>query len=84
VPARKATPDFILAVGQALRDERERLGLSQEALADEAGLDRTYLSGVERGSRSPNLRSLLRITAAMRFKMSRLMLAAEAISGERA
>lgn len=82
MPDRKATPDFIPAVGQALRAERERLGLSQEALADAAGLDRTYLSGVERGSRSPNLRSLIKLSDAMRLKLSRLMLAAEAISGD--
>jgi len=31
---------------------RSRLGLSQETLADRAGLDRTYISGVERGKYS--------------------------------
>lgn len=77
MPTRKATPAFVAALGSALRAERERLELSQEELADKAGLDRTYLSGVERGDRCPNLRSLLKLTAAMKLKMSRLMLAAE-------
>ena len=37
------------AVGDALREERQRQGLSQEAFGFEAELDRTYVSGVERG-----------------------------------
>jgi transcriptional regulator with XRE-family HTH domain len=78
MPSRKTTPDLIKALGQVLRAERERLGWSQEVLADKAGLDRTYLSGVERGVRSPNLRSLVKITTAMKLKMSKLVLAAEA------
>lgn len=78
MPSRKSPPDLIKAVGQVLRAEREHLGLSQEALADKAGLDRTYLSGVERGVRSPNLRSIVKIASAMELKLSKLMLAAEA------
>ena len=36
-----------LAYGQALRQLRGRRGISQERLADLAGLDRTYVSGIE-------------------------------------
>ena len=45
-----------------LRKER---GLSQEALADEAGLDRTYISGIERTVRNPTLTVLDRIAKAL-------------------
>jgi transcriptional regulator with XRE-family HTH domain len=79
---RKSPPDIIKAFGQVLRAERERLGWSQEELAERAGLDRTYLSGVERGARSPNLRSVVKIASAMRVKLSKLMLAAEARHAE--
>lgn len=35
--------------GQAVRRHREKLGLSQEAFADAAGIHRTYVSAIERG-----------------------------------
>jgi len=44
---------------------RERLGISQEELADRAGLHRTYLGGVERGERNLGLLNLIRIAKAL-------------------
>lgn len=41
--------------GTNVRRLRRQLGLSQEAFALEAGIDRTYVSGVERGTRNPSL-----------------------------
>ena len=41
--------------GPAVRHHRELLRLSQEELAERAGLDRTYVSGIERGRRNPTL-----------------------------
>jgi transcriptional regulator with XRE-family HTH domain len=82
-PARSSLPPLIRAIGQALRVERERRGWSQEKLCDKAGLDRTYLSGVERGARSPNLRALLRVTDALDVPFSKVVLAAEATPARR-
>lgn len=42
-------------VGANVRKYRKAMGLSQEALALEAGLHRTYVSGVERGIRNPTV-----------------------------
>lgn len=42
--------------GNTVRFLRESKGISQEVLADHAGLDRTYVSGIERGVRNPTLR----------------------------
>ena len=49
----------------ALRALREERGYSQEELAERAKLDRTYISGIERGVRNPTLLSSLRIAKAL-------------------
>ncbi|HEY2768812.1 MAG TPA: helix-turn-helix transcriptional regulator [Solirubrobacteraceae bacterium] len=51
--------------GTNLRWARERAGLSQEALANEAGVDRAAVSVFERGRRNPNLRTILRLARAL-------------------
>jgi len=51
--------------GPAVRKHRELVRLSQEDLADRAGLDRTYVSGIERGRRNPTLDVLQRLSTAL-------------------
>jgi transcriptional regulator with XRE-family HTH domain len=51
--------------GPAIRRHRELLRLSQEELADRSGIDRTYISGVERGVRNPTLEVMQRIADAL-------------------
>jgi transcriptional regulator with XRE-family HTH domain len=48
-------------LGDRLRELRDEAGISQEQLANEIGLDRTYISGIERGKRNPSIQSLYRI-----------------------
>jgi transcriptional regulator with XRE-family HTH domain len=50
-------------LGRNLRAYREGKSLSQEAFADELGVHRTYMGGVERGERNLTLKSLERIAA---------------------
>lgn len=66
-----------LALGRALRDLREHRGLSQEALGHEAGLDRTYVSGIERGERNPGFETLIKLAVALDIQPSELLAAAE-------
>nr|WP_026111785.1 helix-turn-helix transcriptional regulator [Winslowiella toletana] len=41
--------------GERIRSLRTQSGMSQEVFADKCGLDRTYISGIERGVRNPTL-----------------------------
>ena len=60
-------------VGLNVRYLREARGLSQEALAFECGLHRTYISGVERGIRNPTVVVLEKIAKALKTPASRLL-----------
>lgn len=51
--------------GQTIRAVRNRRGVSQESLALQCGLDRTYISGIERGTRNPSLTNILKIAVAL-------------------
>jgi transcriptional regulator with XRE-family HTH domain len=50
--------------GDRVRAERLKLGLSQEKLAFDSGLDRTYISAIERGKRNLSLLNIHRLAAA--------------------
>ena len=64
-------------VGRVIRKYREDKGLSQEELAEEAGLHRTYISLVERGHRNISVDALSQIAEALGVYPSRLMSDAE-------
>jgi transcriptional regulator with XRE-family HTH domain len=57
--------DLARHLGAAIRRHRELVRISQEELAERAGLDRTYVSGVERGRRNPTVKILQRLADAL-------------------
>jgi transcriptional regulator with XRE-family HTH domain len=59
--------------GDRVRAERNKLGISQEQLAFKTGLDRTYISGIERGRRNPSLKNISRIAEALNLSLSKLL-----------
>lgn len=61
--------NLVKAVAQSIRSLRQERGLTQEDLADKAGLDRTYISGVERAVRNITLDSLEQIITALGVDM---------------
>lgn len=63
-------------IGLAIRAKREALGWSQETLAFESGLHRTYIGAVERGEKNVTLRNAIRIARSMHSTLSDLLLAA--------
>lgn len=66
------TDDVLTRFGQRVRALRHERGLSQEAFADRCGLDRTYVSGIERGNRNVALRNIESIANALGLSISRL------------
>lgn len=65
------------ALGAAIRRARAERGLSQEQLALDAGLDRTYVGGIERGERNPSYATcsrsdLLKIAGSLGMPLSTL------------
>ena len=61
------------AFGKVMRQHRREQGLSQEKLAEMSGLDRTYVSKLERGIHQPSLTALLKLAAAMRVSASEIV-----------
>lgn len=59
--------------GQRLREVREKVGISQEKLAELAGLHRTYVSSVERGKRNISIQNIERLAEALGTTMAQLM-----------
>lgn len=59
-------------LGAVIRENREALELSQEALADLVGVHRTYMGSIERGERNISLLNIRRIASALKLKPSEL------------
>jgi transcriptional regulator with XRE-family HTH domain len=58
--------------GENVRRRREVMALSQDQLADQADIHRTFISGIERGVRNPGLLSILRIAEALKTEVGTL------------
>jgi len=63
--------------GQVLRELRSKTGLSQEKLALEANLDRTYISLLERGLRQPSLKTIFILSSVLNVKPSKIVASVE-------
>lgn len=64
--------DVRTLIGQNVRKFRQERGWSQEDLAFESGLHRTYISGIERGVRNPSATILERLAITLEIKPSSL------------
>ncbi|MEU2612150.1 helix-turn-helix transcriptional regulator [Micromonospora sp. NPDC007271] len=70
-------PELLASFGLAVRRARTEKGISQEQLAALSGLDRTYVSGLERGKRNPTLATQERLAAALDVRIADLVRTAE-------
>ena len=65
--------DIRRQVGRNLKRIRKERGWSQEQLAFESGLHRTYISGIERGARNPTILVLARIADTLEVSVAELV-----------
>lgn len=63
----------LVAFGQKVREIRKSKGLSQEALADIAGVDRSYMGHIERGEKNITLTKIYQIAEALNINASELL-----------
>lgn len=62
----------LIKIGRKIRELRKAKGFSQESFADEAGLDRTYMGGIERGERNIAIINIIRIAKALKVEPGEL------------
>lgn len=64
--------DILMSFGQEVQKARKRLGLSQEQLAERAGLHRTYIGMIERAEKNVTLRNIEKIAKALEVQIKDL------------
>jgi transcriptional regulator with XRE-family HTH domain len=70
-------------LGEVIKSRRKKLELSQEQLAAGAGIDRAFLSNLERGQRKPSFGTVASIARGLKIKYSRLVAKCETCQSER-
>ncbi len=64
---------YLSRFGQGVKKFRSAAGFSQEELADRAGIDRSYLGGIERGEHNLALINIIKIADALSLPPSELL-----------
>ena len=67
----------LTSLGKAIRGLRIEKGLSQEALADDVGIDRSYMGGIERGEHNVAVVNLVKIARALNMTTAELLVNAK-------
>ncbi|MDT8412262.1 MAG: helix-turn-helix transcriptional regulator [Vicingaceae bacterium] len=58
--------------GLVLKELRQKKGLSQESLANQSDIDRTYISDIEKGERNISLNIIERLSGTLQISLSEL------------
>ncbi len=70
-------------LGEVIALRRKRLGLSQEELSEASGVDRSFLSSVERGKRNPSFGTVASIASGLKIRYNRLISSCEQCLAEK-
>jgi transcriptional regulator with XRE-family HTH domain len=68
---------WLMAFGDAISDLRETLTMTQQELADLSGVNRTYISDIERGRRNITLTTMKRLASALKIEAFELIKTAD-------
>lgn len=63
----------LVKLGKKIRDQRKQKGFSQEALATEAQLGRSYMGRVERGEQNLSIQNLIQIALTLKIEVGELI-----------
>lgn len=72
MPRQRRSETVATLLGRRVRDLRAARGWTQERLAEEVDLDRSYVAGIEVGGRNPSLKALARFADAFRISLTEL------------
>lgn len=64
--------ELLIKLGKRIRELRKARGLSQEMLANEAGVDRSYMGNIERGENNPTVTSIVKIAKGLKVEVGEL------------
>lgn len=67
------TEDILVRFGEKIREERIKKKISQEALAEIAGVHRTYIGMIERAEKNITLKNIEKIAKALNIKICKLL-----------
>lgn len=67
------TDDRMITFGKRVREARKRKGISQERLAEMAGIDRSYMGNIERGEKNITLKKAYEICDALDIEIQDLV-----------
>ncbi len=70
---KKIQQKLIECLGKVVAQRRKRLGMSQEELAESSGVDRAFISKIERGRRNPSFALISHISHGLHMRYSRLV-----------
>jgi transcriptional regulator with XRE-family HTH domain len=73
-----SAPDpLLVGLGEAIRDLRDELGVSQERLGLDSGVHRNYIGGIERAERRPAVATVATLATTLGIRPSDLLARAE-------
>jgi transcriptional regulator with XRE-family HTH domain len=70
---KNAEKSLLVRFGRRIRKLRSLQRISQEELAELAGVHRTYIGMIERGEKNPTLRSLLKLSRGLRVPLPKIL-----------